>query len=240
MVPSPRVGSRLSCRPLTLCWLVENETRAFSVEFVKSNDYLYEPSIRKLLSLRMPDIPQDLPQQDRLNFFSSLLPLEQTQMVCYRCCLAFWGTFNSFPDPQPWWPTVLLSKEQGSLKTFTCVTQLTMVFCKVVNELESSSEPVTICKISLLPMTGALRVDLDTLKVPWHHPLKILANHRNRPFRFSAPKLTQGRPVLTHRNLPFNSLRLEMELVRMGLGKRRKASLSSHSTAHARPWGSVY
>ncbi|ELR12869.1 MutS domain V domain containing protein [Acanthamoeba castellanii str. Neff] len=94
--------------------LLENETHIFPVEFIKSSEYAYEASKRKMLLLKLPGMPSDLTQQDRLQFFSSLVPLDQTQMI--------------------------------------------------VNELESNDEPIAIGKLSLLPVAGAMRIDMDTLK----------------------------------------------------------------------------
>ena len=65
---------------------VENETHIFPVEFIKSSEYAYEASKRKMLLLKLPGMPSDLTQQDRLQFFSSLVPLDQTQMVHRHLC----------------------------------------------------------------------------------------------------------------------------------------------------------
>lgn len=108
---------------------VENETHIFPVEFIKSSEYAYEASKRKMLLLKLPGMPSDLTQQDRLQFFSSLVPLDQTQMVRSLGGLIF-----------------------HLLKS------------RIVNELESNDEPIAIGKLSLLPVAGAMRIDMDTLK----------------------------------------------------------------------------
>jgi hypothetical protein len=65
----------------TFSLAVENETRTYSVEFVKSSEYAYEAAKRKMHSVKLPGMPPGLAHHDKLTFLSSLVPLDQTQMV---------------------------------------------------------------------------------------------------------------------------------------------------------------
>lgn len=67
---------------------------------------------------------------------------------------------------------------------------------QIVNELESSEEPVLVSRLAILPMGDVMKVDVETLMVldvqTLPEDVDIITQHCRRPFPFSPLKTTPG------------------------------------------------
>lgn len=69
---------------------------------------------------------------------------------------------------------------------------------QVVNELEACTEPIPVSKITVMPIEGGLRIDMDTLQVG-NERLLIQALHMSngfiRHFQFSPWIIIRGKSL---------------------------------------------